>query len=556
MDYWSNLKDIYGEPPEKDDSVLLSYATEQRISQQRGIPCAWDHIPTIPSSAWRDRLIELLGRAIWGFRKTIHVEGSTHFNVYYENANAAPYNTIIIMGVDRIEAMLDQDMTLAEICMTQVDIALTMMHELMHAILMVRYKDDDYEGNCLDHKRSGDTPTEPFLNGTGIAETGHYMDQLFFGGTKALLPVPRGNSLPPFASVMREFPWTGYPGHAAPGSAFLAPGHVGRVHHVPVTWASKFLTESFWNDPAYPRKSDNFFHRNPVVFSDVPNTTVRARPAQAHEVPYGPYSNPDDALLMENWKERERLWDGLRQGWYAEAKAEWEDSPWGDVYGRRSVERFALAFGRRDFIACAKIAHQLSDVNWWRQSEEIFNQNIPSPVEVRPKWAIHAIGLLMMASIPLVRSKIVRPEDTEFWFQQLRPSKEASPTGEDPPVYLPLNFETHEYWPESVEPSQLYSRPLEGMSQEDLNQSLFLRLIDILIISISKTRGLIHTNMLTAILTARRAIGDDRAAFGQNARGPEGSTLWSTRWFFEFPEYDQSLRQWDGERWMQVRRPN
>lgn len=39
--------------------------------------------------------------------------------------------------------------------------SLQMIHELMHAIGIVRYKDDDYEGNCLDRKRSGITAQEP-----------------------------------------------------------------------------------------------------------------------------------------------------------------------------------------------------------------------------------------------------------------------------------------------------------------------------------------------------------------------------------------------------------
>ncbi len=74
----------------------------------------------------------------------------------------------------------------------------------MHAILQARYLNDDYVGNLLDYKRTGNTAAEEpvcfpwetfimflfdtwtkifkFLDGEGIAEAGHYMEQLFFGG--------------------------------------------------------------------------------------------------------------------------------------------------------------------------------------------------------------------------------------------------------------------------------------------------------------------------------------------------------------------------------------
>lgn len=70
----------------------------------------------------------------------------------------------------------------------EVDLALTMVHELMHTIGQSRYTSDPgYIGNCLERKISGTYPHEPYLNGEGIGETGHNMDQLFFGGIKGLL---------------------------------------------------------------------------------------------------------------------------------------------------------------------------------------------------------------------------------------------------------------------------------------------------------------------------------------------------------------------------------
>ncbi|KAF2964060.1 hypothetical protein GQX73_g9511 [Xylaria multiplex] len=393
--YWSEYEDVFGTPPEPNDSVLLTYEMEKRISKHRGVPCPSDYIPKIPSSEWRERLVDLLGRVILGFCDAAEVEGST-YNLVLVDQNRKHYHAAVTLATHRIGFLIGSDLTLGELCLAQVDLALTLMHEIMHAILGVRYKDDDYIGNNLNLERSGPTAQEPFLDAEGIAETGHYMDQLFFGGSEFLFPAASSASMPPISMGIREFPWRSYGGRAVADSAFLQPDALDVIHHVPLTWASQLLSESFWRDPDFARKSENFFHRNDIL--------VSATPAAATEY-YEPEVNLgdrehfylDDEDVADNFELRCDLWNNIRGEWYIEAKIEWQASPWRFIRGRKWCDEFALAFERKDLIMCANIAHNL-----------LYS-------ETKPYWAWHAIGGTPNASVDTSRSHVPIARDTTNW---------------------------------------------------------------------------------------------------------------------------------------------
>ncbi|KAI0518054.1 hypothetical protein F5B22DRAFT_654381 [Xylaria bambusicola] len=407
--YWSDFIDIFGPPPAPNDSVLLSYQTEQIISRKRGVPCEWDHVNTYTSAAWEERLIKLTKRVVWGFRGPDGPEASTHTCVMVDNKLPSSYNAAI---------SIHRPGTLGELCMAQVDTALTMMHEIMHVIGIVRYKDDDYIGNCLTRQRSGAAAQEPFLDGEGIAELGHCMDQAFFGGTKALAPLTKTEIVPPMIFAMKEFPFRSYKGRSAPRSAFLRPDATNTFHHVPLTWVSKMLSEHFWQDPTYPRKSDNYFHRNFLCSSITSNSARVTNDAQPQNLQGLPYSYPDDALVMANWNERHRLWNHFRRGWYDRGKKLWDMSPWNDIVSRLRCEEFALAYQKQDIKECTRLANQLVNRVRW-QNQAVYLRDTPSYTNKSPNWAWHAVGLLMMASLPIQTTTLPEASASQGHFKEL-----------------------------------------------------------------------------------------------------------------------------------------
>ncbi|KAI0973309.1 hypothetical protein F4678DRAFT_477770 [Xylaria arbuscula] len=544
--YWSEFEDVYGPPPSPNDAILLSARAEQHISRVRGTPCQTDHFNKSCEN-WRDRLLNLLWRIIWGFREVDYVEAAC-YNIVLDDNNRGYYlyNAMIALSIKRLEALMDPDLTLGELCLAQVDIAVTIIHELMHAIYCIRYKDDNYPGNCLNTQRS--RGEEPFLDAEGIAELGHCMDQLFFGGTEMLFPLSDQSTLKPVVMIIQEFPWSGYDGRSVPGSAFLSPDARDTVHYVPLTWASKMLSESFWNDSAYPKKSENFFHRNSFLIS---RTRVGARHTaepRSKKLRDLAHRYPDDAEVFKNYYEKRRLWDNLRRGWYDEAKENWQASPWNDVKARVLCEKFADGFRKRDLILCNNIVGDLTSRVRWEQDLATYLSDLPSTTTNKPQWAWHAIGLLMMASLPIVRVTLtrgLRPVDT--YFKELSPSKEAAEFGHRKSVFVPIRYPEKDY--AITFPGEFYNPMVqEGDPLPQYDQFDCLGLVDVIIQFIAAKNAIVHGDMVHAIQKAKNLILADRTAINDVYLAADTSR-WSSNWFFEPPPYNPTCHKWSGQEW-------
>ena len=140
--------------------------------------------------------------------------------------------------------------------------------------------------------------------------------------------IARKDIMPPIVFAIKEFPWLGYSGRAAPRSPHLKPDAVDTVHHVPLTWVSKMLSEHFWQNPLNPRKSDNHFHRNFLYSSKTPHRSPDIMDSEAQSLKGLKYKYTDDALVVANWDERHRAWRQFRRGWYSRAKREVSNSPY------------------------------------------------------------------------------------------------------------------------------------------------------------------------------------------------------------------------------------
>ncbi|KAI1358412.1 hypothetical protein F5Y08DRAFT_345730 [Xylaria arbuscula] len=540
--YWSDFVDVFGLPPSPNDSVLLSYRMERKI------------INTHTRPEWRDQLNMLMERVIWGFREQSGAEATTHATVIVDNKMESEYKAIILMSTTTLETAINGNGTLGEVCMAQVDTALTIMHEIMHAIGIARYKDDDYEGNCLNRERSGIMAPEPFLNGTGVAETGHYMDQVYFGGTKCLAPIAREDAVPPIVFAIKEFPWLGCSGRAAPRSRHLKLDAVDTVHHVPLTWVSKMLSEHFWKDPQYPRKSDNYFHRNALYSSETPHKSPEAMASEPQSLEGLTYSYPDDALVVATWKERHRLWKQFRHGWYDRAKGEWEASPWHNIGGRRRCEEFAAAHRKRDLMECTRIANRLISGVQWQQNQSRFMNNMPSSTHKNPNWAWHAVGLLMMASLPIQTSSMMRgTRGKQYVYRTLTPSKAAASEGNIKAVTVPALIEPNDPI-KSLDPNQFYEQMRKNGLKADFDQLDTLSLIDTMLELIASKRGVIHGKFMLAIMKAKEKLQAERTALRANYPGGSDTTKWASKWHFQIPPYDKNCHRWFGNRWARVPR--
>ncbi|KAI0902924.1 hypothetical protein F4823DRAFT_569205 [Ustulina deusta] len=547
-DYWENYVDQLGSPPSANATVLLSYPTEQKISHNRGEPfCVWDFIVTKTSKEWSDRLITLLSSLVWTFQELGSVEAITYPLPEFDGRHW-PYTAIILLNLRNFETMLKPNLALGELCTMQVNSAITVVHELMHAILQARYLNDDYVGNLLDYKRTGNTAAEePFLDGEGIAEAGHYMEQLFFGGCEIRYPLSSSqndNNTLPLTSTFTEWPWAWSGQRTAPTGAFLQDGHIGRAYHIPLTWISKMLSESFWQDPAFPNKSERFFHRNTIfmIEYEITDRSAKKIKPKIQDLRSLPYSYPEDAKVREAWDERSELWENYRAPWYDRVNEEWEGSPWSSLFKRRTLYEFMDAFSKKDLLTCYKAGTTLA-----RQTRDSrpsrFIQHKHSSY-----WMWYVIGLLMLASIPIHHKNLERVPSSVHWTTEVAPSREAAAAGHAHIVHVnPDNgiMEGHV----SISRRKFYNQiRYQGRQITNYTQLDYLELIDDVIELITSLDAVVHVNFLDAINTAKQALLADRQDMVAKY-GVAHVSRWASDWFFNIPAYNPTTCSFVDGKW-------
>ncbi|KAF2964710.1 hypothetical protein GQX73_g8863 [Xylaria multiplex] len=271
-DFWDNLEDVFGPPPSEDATVLLSYEKEQVVCNKRGTNvCEFKQTvdKTVPEA--RDRLILLLSKLIWTFTDT------------YDCA---------------------------------------------------RYFDDNYIGNCIDEEkddrdyRPGAT-REPYLDAEGMHEAGWYMEQSIFGGVVDLVPMADDTRTvcPPLILYFTQWPHIFEKDKFKPAdskSAYLQDGAKYLKYHTPSTWSSKLLSETFWNSPAFPRKSDNFFHNPRLFYTEATvqgdklqeKSNGRLHAIQISDEPDQPENQyPETREILNDWNNQVDLWTQMRVPW-------------------------------------------------------------------------------------------------------------------------------------------------------------------------------------------------------------------------------------------------
>ncbi|RWA04838.1 hypothetical protein EKO27_g10262 [Xylaria grammica] len=534
-EYWSQFIDIFGRPPSRDASVLLDHPTEIMIARKRNYSVGqweFDNAHAVSISP------------------PVVADGSK------------PYTTIIVINILKLHALKNTDLALSERCALQVDLGITIVHELMHALLYARFTNDDYPGTFISRRRSGRCPEEPFLNGDGIAEAGHFMEQTFFGGEFELdpsHPLPTYRYPPALVQLFKRWPYPTYTQRpSAPRSDHLKPDFIQVVDHVPSTWTSKMLSEAFWRDIRYPAKSENFFHRNAIFILRNPVTPLyseRHLTGTVTEV-------IDPATLPYKYDEEELVIVPSAEIADPECSSEdasddWYSSPWCNHPERQWYDSFVIHFMRKDLLSSLKLANRLVECVDLIADLDSFLTGLPPQEDAEGfNWAWFCIGLLMLASLPIPsvrRLEVTREATATQWYSEHMPGRQAAMAGHHHTVFASQDHGPNEkkrvLYRDFFNPFRQEGRPFVDVTHFD-----YLNLVDDVIRELARREAEIHFKFLDAIIIAKAEILADRQTIARCYPGRAHKRRWASRWFFKLPVYDPGMCAVEDGQWRRIRK--
>ncbi|KAI1360119.1 hypothetical protein F5Y08DRAFT_348996 [Xylaria arbuscula] len=423
----------------------------------------------------------------------------------------------------------------------------------MHAVLYSRFAGDKYVGNRSDWQDKN-PQAEPYLDGQGLPEAGHYFEQLVFGGINESLPFTEGPCPPPLLQAMRTWPYaraSEYWLPANPNSSYIKDGAKTRVYIIPSTWSSKLCSEAFWNDPQYPRKSDNFFHNSRRFRTTAPIKNKRTLDCSQPDVVYRrnePYLYPEENTLIDDWNAQKALLESIQGPWFGQDFAQWGTSPWCDLKQRQGLRDFADGFAKRDHEKCAAIAEYYAYLAPWNRGYEAFRDTMPQNGDelgdVSNNYLWHAVGLLMLASLPLRHEQLVLKTWPTQWIMELMPSRAAAAAGHHQTIY------THPDLPppkeRAINGSVFFDSTRPGIPPlRGFEQMHYMILLSNMVKLIINLDGYIFKKFMDSINTARKNIMKERQQLAKDYPGKAHTSRWLSKWHFELPPYDPMVSQWD-----------
>ncbi|KAJ3566559.1 hypothetical protein NPX13_g7088 [Xylaria arbuscula] len=165
--------------PAPHAQVLLSREYHRGACQQFNRPCALDQIP-MTTEYWTQRLETLMKTQTFSF-----VEGFGHQDTVF-GVTMLDIGNLIALDIGPLRNLMRGDLTLSERCMLHYGQAVTLIHEMFHAIGQFRKVEDETTWpktlpsiNWITH------PTrfaEPFLDEDGAVELGFAAEDRLFGG--------------------------------------------------------------------------------------------------------------------------------------------------------------------------------------------------------------------------------------------------------------------------------------------------------------------------------------------------------------------------------------
>ncbi|KAI8946567.1 hypothetical protein F4801DRAFT_593286 [Xylaria longipes] len=475
--------------PFPDAKVLLSYGLYKSYCDLNNLDCPIDHLAFISSEDWIIVLEGLLQNQTWGFTDDPDDNGS-HW---------PGYDSVITLGVNVIDSLSGDDITLAERCQLQYQLARTMIHELMHSLGTSRIK--------YTFPRDPSSPTsystepEPFIDFDGIAELGYAMEQRVFGGVVTSLHF---TGQYPLATHHRSWPLLSqaagdsHLGYKIGDHPIFSTVQDVIVCPLPALYTSKLLSRSFWEDPNIPQKSDNFFHRNQLLVGSTQFI-------------------PDNPL---RWQDVTIDRGKLSRGEVDPGEPE-------------MVSEFGREFRKGNEIRCGQISDRLvNSIPWSTDADTYKAALVPSSVE----WIVHSI----VAATPIRGTPIAQDVIKICTVLQLHPSARA-------PMLPPIDI-----MPECT--NKLKSCPASELF-DPINtgdQPIFdFDHIDIINVLRNAIRVVLETNIrvskpwLLEILRVSDRLEEQRNELRRT--DPDfHHGLWASDWDFKIPDYEpHQLAIWD-----------
>ncbi|KAI1751654.1 hypothetical protein F4782DRAFT_172973 [Xylaria castorea] len=443
--YWERARELLfpAQPPapKLDTIVLLSHRFYKRrfLEEFPHERCDMDSTLHMTDQQYRDGLISLGLQQDWALVVINHEPRMREGGRTFINGK-----DMIFLNVDPIRSLIKDNITLAERLTLVYEVANTILHELSHALMSSRVRQSS--------NQKIEYLSEPFINFFPQAEMGYAMEALVFGGPirHVLQSGPDDILLAPHR-VTWPFPSleaSSMLGQVILGHPSMAAGIENKLTLIPSLWYSMMLSEAFWRNGSIPKKSANYFHCMHYFCSRIAHRPgvdlymYRGAPVMEGDPPR---TNRGVAEMIANWKLREKLWNRGRAGWYDKEHGIWAKSAWGMVNARPMITDFTklmnTPFAGRDMYLCARYAILMTGAVAWGGGRDRYIANVQSPA-----WVHHAIGLLMLACVPL------RPYDKR------RPQP-------------PSNVRIHEFVPSS---GRLKPRDLKGLEQGEQREPLII----------------------------------------------------------------------------------
>ncbi|KAI2639969.1 hypothetical protein GGS21DRAFT_504374 [Xylaria nigripes] len=555
---WSDATkafDVNIPEPSPNAKFLMSYPLFRARWEQVGpqVPCPLDWVQNISEEDYRRRLEKILEGQQFALNPLDTPETSARVSgVTYRDING-----LIMLNVYYLRPLLRKSVTLAERCWLYFFQAKVILHELTHAIALSRVRSEGPPSNIIPP--GADNGEEAYVDFNGSAEMGYYNPDIDF---LPLLPYMTTWPFPDIPEVNRG------QGSKARGHPAFAAGVENKLTLLPALFPSTLLAESFWQNPAISRKSDNFFHMTTNFCSRSPHN-----PAYSSAVFYRkPVVIEDKARLIEkytqglldpvlvetirNWEQRENLWNEARRGWYAFEKIAWDASPWSLLTARISLTTFNLEWekgpGSRSLYTCAWNADSLTlSFGWTSNREEYIKALSRKPSQ----WVWLALGLLMNAAIPIRQHKYRRPELVHTINRTIEPSKTMpSQRGKKFVDYAPRAF-----YPVACSRTVLYDpfgREGQHIPAKRIRHLDFLDQVNYIITLWAESGVMLSTPWLNEIMRVEAKIRAQRTQLYRESDPQSWQSSWAEgAWDFTLPEYDPMARsRWDPQQklWVSI----
>ncbi|KAI0550994.1 hypothetical protein F4679DRAFT_189769 [Xylaria curta] len=516
-----------GREPYENARVLLSHSKEQYIARLNGIPCQYDAMTQHSKSEWTEKLDDILGLLLFGFNIFQSIDGM------HCNLPGATIAGITMLSIRKLDILLNgTKLTIGERCIMHVYIAVTLVHEITHAITMSRMM-RLVPGEVQSEPLYGFQ--EPIVDCEGISEIGEWFEGQVFGGLCWAHDIPISASLLEVPSLLR------FVEKFAPG-AWMNSDSKSKMYYIPTSWHSRIMSEDFWNAAGVPQKSENFFHRPSMFVNESLSVgMITGNWEQTQAIYPDPQIDTydEDERIVQHWHNRHNTWKYLRAAWYDDQYFQWKYSPWFHLTGRWEIETFAEAFADRDEVGCAVIAQQMADRVGWRRDLATFNQYIPQVGgNCHPDWVFHCIGLLMMAAIP-IREKTIEREDKDQWKTViLTPSRNMVTTYGLENDFILEEIQSGSKKQTHAGKSELFDHVNgRGQIEDGFTQLDYLDLAADVVSRVT-SQTVVHFSWINAINSAIQKLSEDR--LGLQTEYPDGhADKWASDWTFETPKYDK-----------------